>query len=207
MKLVRFYVELLAIWGFVRQCADKEIYNSIGYVLSSKKKLYFVREEMEEIFSGFNQVWLEKYNDIHKSTQLETIIKCQNQRQAEFFVSFYNESIQPIVNGGEAAHAKAKEEFQAFMEKKEGYILNQLEYFAMSFLAIGDPNIVYSSIHPSFLEIVRFYYIKIAQYNSRYDERYHINIQILYNKWNRRSIRLAKKNERQRKIMLRKLKH
>lgn len=72
--------------------------------------------------------------------------------------------------------------------------LNKLEYFCMYFNAgIADEEIVYQSLHQSFLEMVKVVYFRIAILNKSGKDKYYTNIIELYNKWTKRYMELEEK--------------
>lgn len=63
-------------------------------------------------------------------------------------------------------------------------LLNKLEYFCMYFnTGVADDEVVYQSLHQSFLSTVQLMYFFIADKNEYSRDKYYINIIILYNKW------------------------
>jgi hypothetical protein len=48
---------------------------------------------------------------------------------------------------------------------------------------IADEKLIYDSIHPTFMQIVKSLYFRIVDLNSCNDNNYFSNIIILYNKW------------------------
>lgn len=62
--------------------------------------------------------------------------------------------------------------------------LNNLEWFSMHFKnGVADDDVVYQSLHQSFLETVRLLYTQIAVLNDIPYEKYFINTIWLYNNW------------------------
>lgn len=65
--------------------------------------------------------------------------------------------------------------------------LNSLEYFCMYFNSgIADEEVVYQSLHQSFLSMVKMLYFRIAYQNENGKDKYYTNIIELYNKWSYR---------------------
>lgn len=71
--------------------------------------------------------------------------------------------------------------------------LNKLEYFAMSFnTKIADEDVVYQSLHQSFLKMINMMYFYIAFQNVDGKDKYYTNIIELYNKWRDRYIEASR---------------
>lgn len=66
-------------------------------------------------------------------------------------------------------------------------LLNKLESFAMYFnYKVADEEVVYQSLHQSYISIVISLYVKIASINKDPKDKYYTNVIELYNKWNDR---------------------
>lgn len=62
--------------------------------------------------------------------------------------------------------------------------LNSLEYFCMYFNnGIAEEEVVYQSLHQSFLSMVKMLYFRIAYQNENGKDKYYTNIIELYNNW------------------------
>lgn len=65
--------------------------------------------------------------------------------------------------------------------------LNNMEYFAMHFNHnIADEEVVYQSLHQSYLRLVKMLYYYIAKQNKSGKDKYFTNIIALYTSWNKR---------------------
>lgn len=65
--------------------------------------------------------------------------------------------------------------------------LNALEAFCMHFNnGVADEEVIYQSLHQSFLGIIKLLYFKIASKNQLGKDKYYINIIQMYNRWNDR---------------------
>ena len=67
-------------------------------------------------------------------------------------------------------------------------ILNNLEFFAMHFInGIANEEIVYQSLHKTFLTIVELFYFDICLNNVKDGSKLFTNVIVLYNKWKERA--------------------
>lgn len=67
--------------------------------------------------------------------------------------------------------------------------LNKLEYMCMYFYTnMADDDIVYRSLHQSFLSTITLLYVFIANLNETSSNKYYTNIIFLFNRWKRRYI-------------------
>lgn len=72
-------------------------------------------------------------------------------------------------------------EFQCVKEE----VLNKLEWFCMYFNSnIANSEMVYQSLHQTFLKNVKILYFDIASINNSGKDKYYTNIITLYNEWN-----------------------
>lgn len=63
-------------------------------------------------------------------------------------------------------------------------VLNELEYFSMYFVnGLADKEVVYQSLHQSFLSVVKVMYISISSININSHEKYYTNLISLYCDW------------------------
>lgn len=71
--------------------------------------------------------------------------------------------------------------------------LNNLEYFSMSFnTGVADDEVVYQSLHQSFLKMIKMMYFYIAFQNVDGKDKYYTNIIDLFNRWRDRYMEAAK---------------
>lgn len=78
------------------------------------------------------------------------------------------------------------------------HLLNSLEYFAMYFnTGVADEEVVYQSLHQTYLKIVRAMYFVIAQRNDSPKDMYYTNIINLYIKWSERDKKMKEKVQKQ----------
>lgn len=85
-------------------------------------------------------------------------------------------------------YLNARKEFIA--QKNE--LLNILEYFCMYFnTGVAAENVVYQSLHQSFLDVVKICYFDIAKFNETGKDKYYTNIIDLYNLWNTRYLNVC----------------
>lgn len=62
--------------------------------------------------------------------------------------------------------------------------LNTLEYFSMAFIQnVADDDVVYQSLHQTFLAMVKYFYFLIVFRNKSVENKYYTNIAELYIKW------------------------
>lgn len=62
--------------------------------------------------------------------------------------------------------------------------LNALEYFSMAFVQnVADDDVVYQSLHQTFLGMVKYFYFLIVFRNRSSENKYYTNITDLYIKW------------------------
>lgn len=106
-----------------------------------------------------------------------TFLKSNSEAEQEVAASNNSQSPHPVM----AVHTlKYSGEFETISTNT----LNQLEYFCMSFNnGIADEEIVYQSLHQSFLGLVKLLYFIIAQHNISGKDKYYTNIIALFNKW------------------------
>lgn len=89
-------------------------------------------------------------------------------------------------------HAKVLYELKSQIYKREfeevvSNTLNNMEYFAMNFNNnIADEEVVYQSLHQSYLRLVKMLYFYISQQNESGKDKYYTNVIELYVKWNNR---------------------
>ena len=78
-------------------------------------------------------------------------------------------------------------------------ILNLLEYLSMNFSnGIADDNVVYQSLHQTFLGFGQYMYFDIAFMNTRPTDKFYVNFTTLFNQWNKRYVQ--KCNEEKAKL-------
>lgn len=71
-----------------------------------------------------------------------------------------------------------------YLEKLKGRLLNKLETMSMQFNQnIADQEVVYQSLHQTFLRFVKLMYPHIASLNNEIFHQYYCNIKMLYNRW------------------------
>lgn len=62
--------------------------------------------------------------------------------------------------------------------------LNQMEFFSMAFVQnVADDDVVYQSLHQTFLGITRYFYYYISRNNKSTENKYYTNIIQLHSKW------------------------
>lgn len=65
--------------------------------------------------------------------------------------------------------------------------LNNLEYFAMNFIQdLADEEVVYQSLHQTYLSVVQMLYIEISRHNTSGHMKYYNNVIELYKLWSGR---------------------
>lgn len=70
---------------------------------------------------------------------------------------------------------------------KMTHILNQLESFSMGFIHnLANDDIVYQSLHQTFLLIIKNFYFLIAANNISSEDKYYVNLTALFIKWKKR---------------------
>lgn len=73
-------------------------------------------------------------------------------------------------------------------------LLNNLEYFAMSFnCEIAEEGVVYQSLHQTYIRIVSHMYYEISSNNRTGEQKLYTNVIDLFNKWNSRAIEQKEK--------------
>jgi hypothetical protein len=79
---------------------------------------------------------------------------------------------------------------QAYMDNYSARIpmlLNRLEYFSMYFNAeIADKDVVYQSLHQTYIAIITFLYFNISKINENPKDKYFTNTIRLYNDWSKK---------------------
>lgn len=77
-----------------------------------------------------------------------------------------------------------KELLQQHLSSRIQNLLNNLEYFSMSFVHnVADDDVVYNSIHQVYLNTVVSLYYFIARNNKQHKDKYYTNIIALYERW------------------------
>lgn len=72
--------------------------------------------------------------------------------------------------------------------------LNTLEYFSMAFIQnVADDDVVYQSLHQTFLAMVKYFYFFIAFSNKNVENKYYTNISELYKLWLKREQKFKNK--------------
>jgi len=90
--------------------------------------------------------------------------------------------------------------FQALISS----VLNKLEWFSMAFTnRLADEDVVYQSLHQSFIEIVGMLYYRIAYDNKDAHDKFYVNISELFRSWQKRQandkVRYHKLEEKRRR--------
>ena len=66
-------------------------------------------------------------------------------------------------------------------------VLNSLEAFSMAFVQnVADEEVVYQSLHQSYIKIVKLLYFRIAYANNKPSDKYYTNIIELYKRWRKK---------------------
>jgi len=75
--------------------------------------------------------------------------------------------------------------------------LNKLEYFSMAFhQKVADDDVVYQSLHQTFIKIMKLLYFPIAYHNTEAYDRMFTNAIILFNAWRERLINEQAKQQK-----------
>lgn len=87
---------------------------------------------------------------------------------------------------------------QQEFESNISSLLNTLEWFCMNFNSgIADENIVYQSLHQTFISTVQsLYYFICIQNKEKNSQKYFTNIIKLYNTWNTRNLKITEKEKK-----------
>lgn len=82
-----------------------------------------------------------------------------------------------------------KEKIIRYLNDSRTDSLNKLEYMCMYFYTnMADDEIVYQSLHQSFLSTITLLYVFIANLNETSSNKYYTNIIFLYNRWKEKYI-------------------
>ena len=95
---------------------------------------------------------------------------------------------------------------KGYYKGKINDFLNKLEAFSMTFVqGVADDDVVYQSLHQSYLSVVKFLYFRISYQNICKNESYFTNIINLYQKWSQRANdtedKIAKANDKYKKAI------
>jgi len=140
--------------------------------------LQMARYYMEEIIPELSRI----SSEIKRNKDVDNIINRIKAQQAKLFTQ---EEISSIFDK-EADREKLKEFFSTFVHHD---LCNKLEYFSMAFIQnVADDDVVYQSLHQTFLYIVLMLYFPIANENTylKEHEKRFSNLRQLFLRWNER---------------------
>ena len=111
-------------------------------------------------------------------------------RSVYFTYSLQNISdINPILlnlseNPDEQQSAVQDSLIRSYYQSKFSSFLNKLEFFSMAFVQnVADDDVVYQSLHQTFLGITRYFYYLISRNNNSLENKYYTNIIQLHSRW------------------------
>lgn len=186
LDLVKRYMEVvIPVNSFIMHCIDKGMADQIINELEKYEPLYFSYDGANKIFK--EQGIIEQYNKLFVNIDISKINKeyLARQFQLRCLDTAYETIIEAAINSGD--EEKYREILDNFIRVLVVRMKNELEYFAMGFLSVGDIKLVYSSIHQTYLKFCRFYYLIFVQENESNYEKYYTKVEKLYNKWNKKS--------------------
>lgn len=186
IELTKYYMDnILDDIGLIRnsykEVGLEEIFKKINYSMISE----FDIDELNDIFSVAQikeiENKLEKINmEVYKKIIHNT--KKTKEEIAATIQSFEDKNLhvtdQPInISRLNAINVKTA----------KNNVLNELEYFSMKFnVNIADEELVYQSLHQTYLSVVKLLYYDICNLNKKDKDKYYVNIILLYNKWSKR---------------------
>lgn len=89
-----------------------------------------------------------------------------------------------------------------YYKRKITDFLNQLEAFSMAFVQnVADDDVVYQSLHQSYIKIVKLLYFRISISNDKVTDKYYTNVIQLYNNWRSKEVEFERKISRANKKM------
>ncbi len=116
-----------------------------------------------------------------KRDQLRTLMK--SDKFIDIVLQFTDANDASKSGDGDKAYQKRK------ISSEMNNILNNMEYFAMSFThGTADESVVYQSLHQTYLELVQLFYFNIAMNNKPTEAQYYTNVVELYKIWRKRSL-------------------
>lgn len=149
--------------------------------ISIEKMNNFDTNELQEVLNP-NQL-----NDIKNKLESRDFIKIIPEladiyaKKGDYKEEVYIKEGNQIVKTIKVNSAKVIEEF---MNNTVNDTLNNLEYFAMHFVyETADEEVIYQSIHQTYLDVVKWLYYNIAINNETGEKKYFTNVIELFNKW------------------------
>lgn len=175
-ELMRFYIEaILPYTGYIGTIAERTGVRAIRDALDSKDLVEFTESEMKSIMTADQ---IKTYSllfsgeipriDLHHARYaLRHVGATQNFKQQML-------SMIPGIVPQKVGVYEINAEFIHIASS----IMSNLEYFCMCFNeGIADDKLAYSSIHQTFIPLVKTFYVRIAQYNTDPDKQYYSQIQ------------------------------
>lgn len=167
--------------------AIEYIYDEVGITqilnnIVKKDMVNFDEQELTQVLTKNN---LDKLNDIQNSDNFVNVVLDAN--------SIYKLKLNKAVFSTVDVNGKViinDDLVKRFATNLIYDTLNSLEYFALHFTHLtANPDVVYQSLHKTYIRIVQTLYFTISKKNKPSSPRLYTNVINLYNTWNEKSMK------------------
>lgn len=185
--------DIIPRMSYVTSVLGNTSYYQMLNSLDARKMIRFTQGELREMNENLADV---KITDIVSGLDVGTFISLRIHLAAEYKVDLIDEGIALFSKKEELENLKPLlvEEFSSVVT----CLLNDLEYFSMCInCGIASDDIIFPSLHQTFINTISILYFAIAQSNSnRIKDRFFTHIIKLYGDWQARCEELAQKERR-----------
>lgn len=167
--------------------------------------VHFDKSEFHSIFTIDEQkkIFQLLHSDVDRTTLFIALEKCNPYTSCDLHIKC-NQYVSCVAKPGDKVSAdKAAKNFDMCLNEEFKQIitrtLNKLEYFSMYFdTNLAEDEVVYASLHQTFLYLVQVLYPRIAVTNGAASQKYYTHTINLYKKWDERN---KKNKEKEKKIL------